>query len=87
VVHPDPAWQAFVVSILTSLPAILLGLAALVRAIRAQATADSVDQRTNGHAADLTRRLIQDAFGEGRRAGYAEHKALTEVPPQKPPQL
>ena len=83
----DPTFTAFVVAILTALPAVLLGLAALVAAIRSQSQIQHLEKVVNGQQAELFRRLVAEAFQEGRRAGFAEHKALTEPPPEKPPQL
>lgn len=77
----DPVFTAFVVAVLASLPAIILALTARKKAVVSEQKAEDARRAVNGHQEALIRRLVQDAWEEGHRAGLREHSALMQPPP------
>lgn len=76
--------RILIVGVLTSIPAILLSLAALWRVVRGESRIATVERVVNGERDAHHRRLVQDAWDAGRRAGIAEHEALHTFPPTAP---
>lgn len=82
----DLSSQSLIVPILATIPAILLALGALWRVIRSEARLDRVEAEQSEERASLVRKLVQDAWQEGRLAGIREYSALlTPSPPAGPP--
>lgn len=85
--HSDPSFNSLVIGILTSIPAILLALAALWRVVKGEARMEGIERAANGEKERLVRKLVEDAWQEGRLAGIREHSALLTPPPPLAPKL
>ena len=82
---PDHSFNALIIGILTSIPAILLALAALMKVVKGEGRMDRMEKKNNGEQERFIRSIIEDAWQEGRRAGIRENQALMLPPPETPP--
>lgn len=82
---PDHSINALLIAFIGGLPAILIALAALWRIIKTEGKTDVLERQANGQREHMVRKLVEDAWQEGHRAGYREHEALVLPPPEIPP--
>ena len=81
----DPTLISLGISLVITLPAILLALTALLRSIKGEGRIETMERAVNGERDRHVRALVQDAWDKGRLAGLQERDALYTPPPPPPP--